>query len=124
MWDVEAIRAVVAVIAEPASVGLSAIAAAALPHDRNETGGVHVVLGPDAASGRTVRAPIAPGRFETLHVVEARRLTQDDAVRVEGPGVLSFDGERDLVLDDGGATLTIRSDGPWVIDVAAALAAR
>ena len=124
VWDVEAIRAVVAVIAEPASVGLSAIAAAALPHDRNETGGVHVVLGPDAASGRTVRAPIAPGRFETLHVVEARRLTQDDAVRVEGPGVLSFDGERDLVLDDGGATLTIRSDGPWVIDVAASLAAR
>jgi hypothetical protein len=43
----------------------------------------------------------------------------DDTVPVElvGPGVLAMDGERDTVLREGErVTVTVRRDGPWVID--------
>lgn len=120
VWRVDTLKELVAVIAEPASVGLSAIAAAVDPLPRTTAGGVHVRLGD---GGRSIRAPIAPGRFESLSVVGHARLGTGESVRIQGPGVLSFDGERDVILDDGGATLTIAPDGPWVIDVAAALAA-
>lgn len=120
VWRVETLKELVAVIAEPASVGLSAIAAAVAPLLRTSAGGVHVRLGD---GGRPIRAPIAPGRFESLSVASHTRLGTGETVRVDGPGVLSFDGERDVILDAGGADLTIAPDGPWVIDVAAALAA-
>lgn len=119
VWQVETLRELVAVIAEPASVGLSSIAAAVEPLARHEPGGVHVRFGD---SERRVRAPIAPGRYDTLGIAEHTRLATGGSVRVEGPGVLSFDGERDVVLGpDEGATMTVHPDGPWVIDVAAAL---
>lgn len=39
-----------------------------------------------------------------------------------GPGVLALDGDRDHGLADrDAATLSIRRDGPWVIDVRAAM---
>lgn len=120
VWRVDTLKELVAVIAEPASVGLSAIAAAVEPLPRTAAGGVHVRLG---NGGRSIRAPIAPGRFESLSIEDHARLGTGESVRVQGPGVLSFDGERDVILDDGAAVLTIAADGPWVIDVAAALAA-
>lgn len=120
VWRVDTLRELVAVIAEPASVGLSAIAAAVEPVARDAAGGVHVRLG---EGGRAIRAPIAPGRFETLAVLDHARMATGASLRLEGPGVLSFDGERDVILDEGGATLTITADGPWVIDVAGALQA-
>ena len=41
---------------------------------------------------------------------------------LEGPGVLAFDGERERVLREGTiATVTVRRDGPAVIDVARTL---
>lgn len=120
VWRVETLKDVVAVIAEPASVGLSAIAAAVEPLSRNAPGGVHLRIG---EGGRPIRAPIAPGRYESLSVQHHERLGTGDAVQLRGPGVLSFDGERDVTLDDGSAELTIAADGPWVVDVAAAMAA-
>lgn len=120
VWRVETIKDLVAVIAEPASVGLSAIAAAVEPLARTSPGGVHVRI---RTGGKIVRVPIAPGRYESLSVQRHERLATGDAVRLRGPGVLSFDGERDVVLESSGAVLTIAADGPWVIDVASALAA-
>jgi hypothetical protein len=41
-----------------------------------------------------------------------------EPVTVDGPAILAFDGERKRRLLDGDrATLTIRRDGPRVIDV-------
>lgn len=119
VWDPSLLRAVVACIAEPASVGLSSVAALVLPVARTEPGGVHVTVGP----GRTVRAPLAPGRFADVTVAGARRLAEGDEVVLAGPGVLSFDGERDRVLGPGQvARATIRRDGPAVVDVARTIA--
>lgn len=114
VWEPASIRELVAAMAEPASVGLSAVAAALLPMSRRCAGGVAVSFGP----GRVVRAPIAPGTFADLSVASARHVGDADTVRWTGPGVLSFDGERDLVLTEGmHAELVVRRDGPRVIDI-------
>jgi len=114
------VRAVVAAIAAPASTGLSSIAGRLRPLRRDEPGAVVVRL--DARGGRRVRAPIMPGHFDTLTVSCIEHIDDDQSVRLEGPGVLAFDGERDRVLRDGTiAMVTVRRDGPAVIDVARTL---
>jgi hypothetical protein len=51
-----------------------------------------------------------------------RKLAEGESVRVEGPGVLALDGDREWQLEAGqGATVTLRRDGPRVIDVERAL---
>lgn len=125
VWDVTSLREMVTVIAEPASVGLSAIAAAVAPTDRHHRVGVHVRLAAAGQSGEVVRCPIAPGRYADVAVCATRRLGPEDSVVFEGPGVLSFDGERDVVLATGDTAMaTIASDGPRVIDVGRAMAGR
>ncbi len=136
VWDASTLRELVAAIAEPATVGLSAVAAALAPTLRTEPGGVHVRFGEsngseglDGAGGpaspgpdTTVRAPIAPGLYSSVVVASHRRLGSGEAVEVEGPGSLSFDGERDVTLQRGQrATMTITADGPHVIDVEQAM---
>jgi hypothetical protein len=147
VWDVGTLRQLVTAIAEPASVGLSAIAAAVAPTARHEPGGVWVRFPADvphntAASrdggGTTaestreatiadhsirLRCALAPGLYADVDVVDHRRLDGGDEVVMAGPGVLSFDGERDVILGPTGtARLRIEVDGPPVIDIARALA--
>ena len=120
VWNPTELRAVIACIAEPASVGLSAIAALLIPVDRRSPRGVHVLLG----GPETVRVPIAPGSFADVPYWSAGELELGQVVTLQGPGVLSFDGERDRVLGPGqSASVRIVVDGPWVIDVEAALSA-
>ena len=120
VWDPAQLQVVIACIAEPASVGLSAIAALLMPVDRRSPHGVHVVLG----GPQTVRAPIAPGSFADVPYWTVDELDLGQPVTLHGPGVLSFDGERDRVLGaDTTATVRILADGPRVIDVEATLAA-
>ena len=131
VWDVTKIRELVTAIAEPASVGLSAIAASVAPTDRRDQTGVHVrfpkaISGPDPTdTGTTVRCAIAPGSYADVTVVDHRRLGPADEVILCGPGVLSFDGERDVVMGPGDrARVWISENGPRVIDVAAAMSRR
>ena len=126
VWDPSGVREMVVAIAEPASVGLSAIAAAACPVGRGEPGGTHVRLGTldDGPAGRcTVRTAIQPGSYADIAINRAERLDFDVPVTFGGPGVLTLDGEREIVLHAGErAQVTVRSDGPRVIDVGAAVA--
>ncbi len=122
VWDGDAIHTLVAAIAEPSSVGLSSIAAAAAPCHRDEPSAV--VLDLDPGGTLRFRAPIAPGRYAELRATSIRRLPLGGDVTVSGPGTLSFDGERDVVLSVGDrATMRIAADGPRVIDVDAAMTA-
>jgi hypothetical protein len=122
VWHGDALREIVTTIAEPASIGLSAIAAAVAPCDRFEPFGAHVTL--TRGAPRTMRAPIAPGRYVDLAVSSARTIGVGEQVVLAGPGTLSFDGERDVVLGPHDrATLTLAADGPHVIDVGVTLAA-
>ena len=120
VWDPAQLRAVIACIAEPASVGLSAIAGLLVPVDRRSPRGVYVLLG----GPHTVRVPIAPGSFADVPYWSADEVELGQSVTMRGPGLLSFDGERDRVLGlHATATVRILADGPRVIDVEATLAA-
>ena len=114
IWHTEDIRAAVFAIADPASVGLSAIGAALIPTTRDDDSGVFVLMG---EGGGAVRAPIAPGTYAWVGLADYDELVFDEPVEFKGPGVLAFDGERDHVLTAGRqAILTLRRDGPLVID--------
>ena len=120
VWDPGSLRALIACIAEPAAIGLSSIAGLLMPVDRRSPGGVHVRFG----GPHCVRAPLAPGIFSDVAFSSVRALPVSSQVVLTGPGVLSFDGERDKVLVAGATAIVhIRPDGPRVIDVDATIAA-
>lgn len=121
VWDANNLKQLVACIAEPASVGLSAIAGLVHPLHRFEPGGVHLTFG---VGGNVVRAPVAPGAFGDLSVRSVAVIGDGESVTMSGPGVVSFDGERDHVLHDGeSAMLVISRSGPRVIDPERTIAA-
>ncbi len=114
VWKGQSLLEMVAAIAERATVGLSSIASRVAPTTRHQPGGVHVTFG----KGERFRVPIAPGLFSEVEIASWRRLRANDFVEMSGPGVLSFDGERDLVLASGrSARVTVSHDGLWVIDI-------
>ncbi|WP_419915576.1 NAD(+)/NADH kinase [Candidatus Poriferisodalis sp.] len=130
IWDLGSVSEIVAAIAEPDSVGLSAIAAAAAPVRRNEVGGVHVRLGctsrnaRGAQSDRLIRAAVMPGSYSDIGIAHCEQLRFGQPVTLSGPGVLTLDGEREIVLGRGKmADVSVNPDGPQVIDVGAAVAA-
>lgn len=129
IWDVTSVNEIVAAIAEPDGVGLSAIAAAVAPVRRDEPGGVHVRLGCASAhaagmqNGGSIRAAVMPGSYSDLDISHCERLRFGQPVTLCGPGVLTLDGEREVVLERGErAQVTVNPDGPRVIDVGAAVA--
>lgn len=150
VWDAASVSEIVAAIAEPDSVGLSAIAAAVAPTGRGEPGGVHVRLGCPSRnafdtqtanddddgrggaddgrhgdrSARRVRAAVMPGSYAEIDIAHCDRLRFGQPVTLSGPGVLTLDGEREIVLGPcERAEVTVNPDGPHVIDVGAAVAA-
>jgi hypothetical protein len=69
-------------------------------------------------SGSELRAPIAPGYYQSVRVTNQRSVSFAEEIIVEGPGVLAFDGERERSLKPGQkAYLSIDRSGPWVVDV-------
>jgi predicted polyphosphate/ATP-dependent NAD kinase len=119
--DPASVRLVAAAIATPMSTGLSSIVGRLLPVDRWHPGGAIVRLG-DAT--RRVRAPLSPGAFSTFGVTEARRLDDGEPVTFHGPGILAFDGERDMRISaESTVTVSIDSVGPFIIDVGRTLSA-
>jgi hypothetical protein len=120
--DPARLRRLVLTRAEPAAVGLSPIGGLELPCSAADDFGVEVRLAAGARDGRALLAPISPGVYRTAFVSETRRLAFGEAIEVEGPGILAFDGDRELALAEGQrATLHVERDGPWVIDVPTAL---
>jgi hypothetical protein len=114
----ESILAVVAAIASPVSTGLSAIAGRVHPVDRHAHGAVAVRVGGD----RRVRVPILPGSFDVVAIASVEPIPDGGSIELVGPGTLAYDGERDRLLRAGAtAIVTVRSDGPVVIDVDRAL---
>ena len=116
VWDIRRVRTLVLARAEPAAVGMSAIGGLLQPVPESADGGLLVEVG---AGGSEVLAPIAPGLYVPVGVREARALGLDERVEIRGPGVIALDGERERRLAPGqSARLTVRRDGPRVIDVA------
>ncbi len=120
VWHPSELRELAVTIAEPGAIGLSAIAAAVAPCHRHDAAGRHLVLG---SGGRTVMVPIAPGLVRPVDVLETAPLAVGEAFELRSDtGVLALDGERELLLDREHPVVTVRADGPVVVDVPAVLA--
>ncbi len=118
-FDPARIDTLVLTRAEPNSIGMSPIGGLLHPVHAGDDHGLLVTLNPDAAP---LHAPVSPGLFKPVHVDTVSELPFDVAVPLRGPGVIALDGDRDLKLRDGEhAQVTVRRDGPWVVDVEAAM---
>ncbi|MEM7002100.1 MAG: NAD(+)/NADH kinase [Pseudomonadota bacterium] len=105
--------------AEPAAVGITSIGGLLHPVDGRSDHGLWLEFG---TGGSVINAPIAPGYYQPVAVRSHQLLALNRAVRAVGPGTLAFDGERERSLKpDQAATLTLRREGPRVLDVTAAL---
>lgn len=115
IWSPVRLKTLVLARAEPAVVGMSAIGGLLHPLPDSVDGGLVVEAGP---GGHVVTAPIAPGLYTEVPVRTFRQVGLGETVGVCGPGVLALDGERERRLKPGqSAGLTVRRDGPLVVDV-------
>jgi hypothetical protein len=123
-YDPSRMRELVLSRAEPASVGNSPIGGMLCPCRADDEFGVLVECVGHGEGGRPLLAPITPGIFKPVHVRSFRELSLGEPVKVERPGVLAFDGDRERTLSPGqSATLRVARNGPRVIDADAALLA-
>ena len=132
VWNPEAVQALMLAIAEPGSIGLSSIGAHLLPVSRRDPLGVwltlparhhrdgHSLPGPHPA----VLAPIAPGLVVRTPVVDHGRMLPDQPYEPDAiDGVVALDGEREFTIRKSERIeVTLRLDGPRVIDFDATLA--
>ncbi|HEY5644644.1 MAG TPA: NAD(+)/NADH kinase [Pseudomonadales bacterium] len=111
--------------AEPASVGMSPIGGLVEPLGAEEDGGLLVELAgvEEAREGDHVfLAPLSPGLFRKVAVRSLTRIPFGVTVPMLGPGVLALDGDRDhKLLPNHALHVEIRRDGPWLVDLQAAM---
>ncbi len=122
IWDLSTVREVVLSRVAPATIGLSALGGALLDHslEHAEQSGMHIVLG---SGGPQVLVALAPGLVEWIAVNAYQRLAINDVVRFQpGTGTVALDGEREIELA-ATSVVAVRlcADGPFVVDVPAAL---
>ena len=120
-FDAERLKKLFLTRSEPDAIGTSAIGGFVDVVEADDDCGLLVELGGNRG-GRLVNAPLSPGLFSQVEVVAAHRIPLDTPVLFRGQGVLALDGDRDYGLGPrDAATLCIRRDGPWVIDVGSAM---
>jgi predicted polyphosphate/ATP-dependent NAD kinase len=124
VWDPATLTQLFCAFAEPDAIGLSSILGQSAPVSRTERLGVTALIEQQDAE-RTVAAPIAPGLVVPVGIRRIRRMAPGTAYPVLAEaGVLAVDGERELTFEPGvRPTVTLRTDGPWCVDVPAVLAA-
>jgi len=116
LWQIDHVDQVLATVAEPWSIGLSAFAGIVAPTSRTDDRGVLLDL--DPKSPRRITAPIAPGKYVEAGLSSASVVELEQPVAVRGPARFALDGERAAILaDDEWAAMTMRRDGPRVIDI-------
>jgi ATP-NAD kinase N-terminal domain len=125
LFEPDTMRIAVLTRADPAAIGFSAVGGLLHPCGPDDPYGVLVRFAPVADDPPTVlRAPTAPGHYADVGIVECRPLPIGETIEVHGPVLLAFDGERKRRLHEGErAILTVRADGPRVVDVGAVMAA-
>lgn len=123
VWDPATLTQLFCAFAEPDAIGLSSVLGQLDPASRQSPHGVTAVISADA--GTRVTAPIAPGLVTEVGVGETSRMEPGVPHPVlADSGILAVDGEREITFGPGAPpTVTLRADGPWCVDVPAALAA-
>ena len=102
--------------AEPAAIGTSPIGGYLMPCSATDNFGVMIVCNGDKQQ-TTVRVPISPGLYGNVPISSSMKMEIGQTYRCPAPGTLAFDGDRCIELDPGDMVeITIRKDGPWIID--------
>ena len=118
-FDAERIAQILLTRAEPNSIGMSPIGGLIHPVYAGDDHGLLVTTG---VGTDPLIAPLSPGLLRRVSVDVVNEIAFDVAVPFRGPGVIALDGDRDHMLREGeSARVTIRRDGPYVIDVEAAM---
>ena len=120
VWDHSTVRELFLCFAEPGCIGLSSIGAHVRPVTREDPYGLRLRLGQTATD--YVHAPIAPGLVSAVGLIETEliQLGQVSPVRATA-GVVAIDGERQFRFAGEALTVTLRSNGPRVVDVERAM---
>jgi len=122
IWDLSTVSEVVLSRVAPATIGLSALGGALLDGASKgvEQPGMHILLG---SGGPEVLVALAPGLIEWVAVTEYQRLAVNDVVLFQqGAGTIALDGEREIELSPTSVVeVQLCADGPFVVDVSAAL---
>lgn len=118
-FDADRIEQIFLTRAEPNSIGMSPIGGLIHPVFAEDDHGLLVKTGTE---GEPLTAPLSPGLFRQIGIVSVSEVDFGAEVSFAGPGVLALDGDRDIKLQaDDLASVTLRRDGPWVIDIEAAM---
>jgi len=123
LFDPSTVRVAVLARSDPTAVGFAGVGGLVEPLEPGCADGLLLRFGPVEQCDRVVRGPTAPGHYDDLGLAEVRRLAPGEGVEVAGPLLLAFDGERKRRLADGErVVLSVRADGPWVVDVGVVMA--
>ncbi|MDH3303453.1 MAG: NAD(+)/NADH kinase [Acidimicrobiia bacterium] len=127
IWEPGTVEELYLCFAPPDGIGLSAIGGHLQPVDRHEPIGLAIRLttaeGASASDPPTQRvtAPIGPGLIAEINVVSWSKLAVDQTITATTTsGTVAIDGER-MFRFDSELTVTLRADGPRVVDVAEAM---
>ena len=122
-FDPLQLRHLVLTRAEPAAVGMSPIGGLLHPTFAHDDRGVEVRLTNPEGGGRQLLVPVSPGIYRHAHVSGSRELALGEPVRMTGPGVVAFDGDRQQRLEPGEPLeLRVVRAGPRVLDEGLTLA--
>jgi hypothetical protein len=122
VWEADTFHQIILTRGEPNATGVSSLGGLLKPLSPREPGGLFLQLGEPKVC--RLKAPIAPGLIRQFNIEETRDLAEGDTVTVGGQRlVLALDGEREFILGpDESAQITLRADGPLLVDVSLALA--
>jgi len=115
-FDAGRISDLILAISQPASVGASPIGGYFMPCLEDDDFAVQVRCDTESPA-YTSRVPISPGLYQDIGISTIRKIELEENITLHGPGILAFDGDRELELDKGAsAVLSVARQGPWVLD--------
>jgi hypothetical protein len=116
LLDGDAIERIFLTRADPMAVGMTSVGGLIAPLSESEDAGLHLTIG--SRGKYKVRAPIAPGLYETLKIKKIETVLFNEVIELKGPCVLAFDGEREReVQDDQKIRMSVSRSGPSVLDI-------
>lgn len=113
-FDTKKLSGLLLTRADPAVVGMATIGGFVEIVTADDDHGLLIKMG---AGGQRIGTPVSPGLFEWVDIASVKKVALGEAVSMADEGVLALDGDRDHLVDiDRPATVSIRRDGPWVLD--------
>ncbi len=126
LWDVATLDSVFLTRAEASSIGIASIGARLALIAIDDPKGLHIEFPEPGADGKLSSvAPIAPGMVRDVPIESWRVIEPGESVAIRARrGTIALDGEREVELLDGmAASVSMDTNGPWVVDFDLALEA-